>query len=307
MRSDFVARAAFGAAFVLSASLVIAAATAQPRSPFVQQRVLDVEAPWGTEKVLVTWPRRTDGRDFAPGSSMPIVVALHGRAEAIAGRDRGHLAWNDYGLPEAFGALARRRLEPADFASHVRADHLRYVNHSLARAPFRGVMVVTPYTPDLSTAPHGGSAIGNFAAWLAGPLLRTVRQQFPAAAQTRDGTGIDGVSLGGMLALEVGFLYPGTFGTIGAIQPAIYGREGVLAQTAAENRVSRSHVRLVTSDDDTFLEPTRELSSRLRRLRVAHSLAIYPGPHDATFNQGPGAIELLLFHDRALSHTPATP
>ena len=29
-----------------------------------------------------------------------------------------------------------------------------------------------------------------------------------------------------------------------------------------------------------------------------------PGPHDYVFNRGPGVLEMLLFHDRALRREP---
>jgi hypothetical protein len=34
---------------------------------------------------------------------------------------------------------------------------------------------------------------------------------------------------------------------------------------------------------------------------IAHDFAEVVGPHDYSFNRGPGSIELLLWHDRALS------
>ena len=36
---------------------------------------------------------------------------------------------------------------------------------------------------------------------------------------------------------------------------------------------------------------------------VAHDFADIPGPHDYPFNRGPGAIELLLWHDRVLARS----
>jgi hypothetical protein len=56
----------------------------------------------------------------------------------------------------------------------------------------------------------------------------------------------------------------------------------------------------LSSDHDPLLDTTRKLSEELRERRVPHTLEVTPGAHDYAFNQGPGAIQLLYFHDRAL-------
>jgi iron(III)-salmochelin esterase len=109
------------------------------------------------------------------------------------------------------------------------------------------------------------------------------------------------VSLGGMVALEVGLRFPDVFGAVGAMQPAVRGREALLAALAEQAR-SKQHqnLRLLSSDRDPLLPVTQTLSQELRKRHVAHQLVVTPGGHDYAFNRGPGAIELLHFHDRAL-------
>ena len=140
-----------------------------------------------------------------------------------------------------------------------------------------------------------------YAAWLAGPGLEAVREHFDFAARTREATGIDGVSLGGMLALETGLRHPDAFGTVGAIQPAISERFEALALLASPGR---QQIRLLSSDDDPFLAPTLALSDGLTARAIEHDRLVVPGPHGYAFNRGPGAIELLFFHDRALAREP---
>lgn len=111
--------------------------------------------------------------------------------------------------------------------------------------------------------------------------------------------------MGGRVALEVGFSHPEAFGAVGGIQPAIRGDEEALATMAAEAaRANPARVRLLSSDGDPFLEPTRRLSAALGERQLAHTLTVVPGPHDYAFNRGPGSLELLLFHDRALAREP---
>ena len=60
-------------------------------------------------------------------------------------------------------------------------------------------------------------------------MLPRVRRETPALSRPET-TGIDGVSLGGALALRIGFYNPKSFGALGALQPAIsvdhYAYEG---------------------------------------------------------------------------------
>jgi len=304
---------ALGRIALVGASVALACAAALPgprplcaqtRSEHVHQRHFRVDAPWGSTHVLATWPRRAGARELPTDARTPILVALHGRGEALRGPDRGYLGWNvDYLLPDAFGALLRGRLTSDDYRGLVRADHLRMVNAALRAHPFRGVLVITPFTPDLISEPEGSARLAQFGDWVPTALLADVRTRFPAAARTRAGAGIDGVSLGGMLSLEVGLAHPEAFGAVGALQPAIRGREEALA-ARARSASPRPVISLVSSDHDPLLGPTRELSRRLREAGVAHTLSVLPGPHDYVFNRGPGGLEMLLFHDRALAREP---
>ncbi|HJL29804.1 MAG TPA: hypothetical protein RMI62_12085, partial [Polyangiaceae bacterium LLY-WYZ-15_(1-7)] len=274
-------------------------ARGQERSEHVHHRLLRVEQ-WDGEagRVLLTYPRREDYADHPPGERYPLVVALHGLGEARKGTRLGPLGWAvDYALPDAFAALGRGRLTRGDYGGMVTDAHLAAVNEALGRAPFRGVAVVAPYTPALGGAPE--EELEAYLAWLAGPLLEQVRAQFPQVAQTAAGTGVDGVSLGGWLALEAGVRHPEAFGAVGGIQPAI--RDRVEAIGARAEGLRGKPIRLLTSEADPYLAPTRALSRRLRGAALPHSLIVTPGDHSYAYNRGPGAVELLRFHDRVLA------
>jgi hypothetical protein len=290
------------AAFVASAFGGVGAA--QERSEYVHQRLLSLQGPDGSsQRVLVTVPRQPGYAMHPPGERYALVVALHGRGEARKGPDRGVLGWNvDYRLPVAYGALIRGQLRRADYGGFVRDAHLEAVNAELIRRPFEAPAVVTPYVPDGLLQPGAEEARARYLAWLAGPLLDGVREAFPGLARTREGTGIDGVSLGGRLALEAGFAHPEAFASVGGIQPAIRGDAEALSALVDPARAQRT--RLLTSDDDPYLEPTRALSEALRSRNVPHTLIVTPGPHGYDYNRGPGAIELLRFHAAALVREP---
>jgi enterochelin esterase-like enzyme len=280
----------------------IATGGAQAPSDVVHFRQIHVRGHDGTDRVvLLTFPRREDGREHPPHERLPIVIALHGQGEARRGPLRGFLGWvTDYHLPDAFAALGRGALTTDDYQGFVRAEHLAARNAALHAQPFRGLLVVTPYTPDLMSEPPGSDTLRAFGDWLVGPMLEAVRTELPFAAQTREGTGIDGVSLGGMVALEVGLRHAGQLASVGGIQPAIRDRVTALAPLADGTQ----RIRLVSSDDDPFLGVTRELSAALLARRIDHDLVVTPGPHGYDFNRGPGGIELLYFHDRVLTREP---
>ncbi len=132
-------------------------------------------------------------------------------------------------------------------------------------------------------------------------LIARVRRELGFAG-SRAQTGIDGVSMGGRLALLVGLSHPEEFGAVGALQPAIGEQEvGWLSRLAASaQRQHEQHLRLVTSDGDYFRAAVESFSRQLTADGVRHELLITPGPHDYVYNRGPGSFEMLLWHERVL-------
>jgi pimeloyl-ACP methyl ester carboxylesterase len=272
---------------------------AQITSDVVHQYNLTVTGPTGQpERVLITLPRLA-GHALSPeGERWPLLVALHGRGEAAQGPMRGYLGWNVmYGLPRAFGALLRGRLTAVDYGGFVRPAQLEQRNAALARKRFEGIAVVTPFVPDL-LEPERADELAQYEAWLAGPMLEQVRRAYPGVAQTRAGTGIDGVSMGGRISLGTGLRFPDVFGSVGGIQPAVRGDAEMLSARASLEKPQ--FIRLVSSDGDPFLPATRALSEAFRARGVSHDLLVVPGPHDYEFNRGPAGIELLYFHASVL-------
>jgi enterochelin esterase-like enzyme len=115
-------------------------------------------------------------------------------------------------------------------------------------------------------------------------------------------TGIDGVSMGGRLALLVGLSRPDVFGAVGALQPALKASEGPMISELARAAMAKHPVqlRLVSSEADPFLPAIRAVSTQLRADGVVHEFLVLHGHHDYEFNRGPGGTEMLLWHERAL-------
>jgi hypothetical protein len=270
---------------------------AQAADPAPRTRLLewDVDGPFGAGRAAIIVP--TGG---APDAKYPVLVALHGRGEAVKPPHVGALGWpRDYAMRRAIERVSSPPLTDADFEGFSDPARLARINADLAARPYGGLIVACPHIPDIG--PNGGdvAAVGRF---LIDVLLPRVRRETPAI-DSPAATGIDGVSMGGAIALRVGLANASAFGAVGSLQAAI-GEDHVteLTELARAARARRPSIalRLVTSHDDYFHDAIKRLSDSWRAAGVAHDFADVPGPHDYAFNRGPGSIELLTHYDRAL-------
>jgi len=270
---------------------------AAPISPNVQVQEVDLgRQPWGRSAAVIVAP--------AWGSAderFPLLVALHGRGEALKDPVEGAMGWpRDYAMVRAIDRLRAPPLTRSDFESFVDEARLAQTNASLKQAPFRGVVVACPWMPDLD--PTSSAEIAVYGRFVTDVLVPRVRRDAHAAAGP-ESTGIDGVSLGGAVALRIGLTRPEAFGAVGGIQPAL--SEGQSAEWTALAQRARSgrpdlKLRLLTSSEDYFRNAISQVSRAWTAHGIGHDFAEVPGPHDYVFNRGPGSIELLLWHDRVL-------
>ncbi len=232
------------------------------------------------------------------GQLLPVVIALHGRGEAVKGPEEGAWGWpRDYALSAAFERLLAPPLRAHDFQGYVTPAHLSSRNESLRETPFRGLIVVCPYFPDRDPASDFANV---FARFLETELVPRIAKELPADTSR---LGIDGVSLGGALALRVGLSRPSLFRSVGGIQPAIGIRqvdELVALVVAARTTRRELQLRIMTSEDDYFRPAIEAYDRALTNKGIAHAFLMTPGPHDYPFNRGPGSIELLFWHEQAL-------
>lgn len=234
----------------------------------------------------------------------PLLVALHGRGEAGRGLAAGAGGWrDDYHLDRARARLAAPPLTEKDLLGFTTKERLAALNGSLSANAFGGLAVVCPYTPALPDRSVAGAR--GFAAFVTQDLIPTAAKAASTKVE-RKRTGIDGVSMGGRLALWLGLSHPEVFGAVGALQPAIRVEEAdEIAELAARaTKKAPLALRLVSSEKDPFLAAVRALGAALTKRDVAHQVVVTPGPHDYVWNQGPGSYEMLLWHDRALRGLP---
>jgi len=302
-------RLPFAALFVLGVTLVVATRlvavaqvpTATRRPSTLTERLWDFPtSPVGPTRVAVLVPTAR-----APGERWPVLVALHGWGEAARGPEEGVWGWaHDYELGASDAELRRRRLRAEAFLGFVSPTRYDALRRDLARRPYRGMIVITPYTPDV-LSPDGGDPSAAWSDWLVSTVLPRVRAELPALA-TREATGIDGVSLGGLLALETGLRHPEAFGVVGALQAAVRNRvERVMGRHLPSPTRPAQRIRLLGTRSDRLTRDINALDAAMTARGIAHDLRVVEGPHDYIFNRGAGGVEMLLFHDRALRGEPA--
>jgi iron(III)-salmochelin esterase len=237
-----------------------------------------------------------------PDEKLPLLFALHGRGEAMKGPVEGVMGWpRDYALVRAIKRVCEPPLATDDFEGFVDADRLQAHNDALAKRPFGGLVVVCPYSPDVDL--RKPPQVKDYAEYVTKVVLPRAKKELPVVG-TPASIGIDGVSLGGALALRIGLGNPDLFGAVGTLQAAI-GEDQVPEFTdlakAARAKNPRLSLRLLTSKDDYFRNAIKSASQSWKAAGIAHDFENVPGPHDYPFNRGPGAIEMLLWHDRVLA------
>jgi len=258
--------------------------------------VLDWKMPteFGSEKrCMVLVPR-----PIAPGTKLPLLVALHGLGEAND-PESGATGWpKRYDLEKTMLRLYDAPIAGDVFGGFVTPERLVEVNAQLAKRAFEGVIVACPYMPSFI----GTAAIPfeMYAQWLGDRLLPRIRSELPVIGTAKT-TGIDGVSLGGWCALRVGLHRPDLFGAIGTLQPSIADQPMVEWATAMiAQKIEGRPLHIVTSTEDYFRYANTLLDQRLTAKSIPHEFLLTPGPHDYPWNRGAGGVEMLLWHDRVL-------
>jgi enterochelin esterase-like enzyme len=209
---------------------------------------------------------------------------------------------DDYALGRAIRRLSLPPLKAEDFEGIVDLKRLNLLNTQLQSRPYAGLVVLCPYTPDILAGERRFESAEPYGRFLVETVIPRARRELPVI-DALEATGIDGVSLGGRLALLSGLYQPTAFGTVATLQAAFDSSDATRLAAlgvAAKKKNPRIQFRFLTSEGDYFLAANRAISAAFSNSHVEHQFLVVPGPHDYIFNRGPGALEMLLFHDRAL-------
>lgn len=237
-------------------------------------------------------------KHLGPQERVPMLVALHGLGET--GDDKlGAWAWVDrYGIDEGYAhARAPETISVASLGKMATEGRVAELKQELAAKPFRGMVIVCPYTPNIWKG-DPELVVDAYTRWLFEKLIPRVRNQCPVDHRLA----VDGVSLGGWVSLGVAVRKTAELHSIGCVQAAVSGDlpYGPRLQKAFADAGTRP-LQLLTSDQDVFKSSVQQLAAGLNKRGVPHVLRVAKGPHDQPFLRGPGSLEMLHFQARALA------
>ena len=143
----------------------------------------------GTE----TWTFDNGGRAVVivpswlePTQKLPVLFALHGRGEANKGPVEGVMGWpRDYALLRAIERVCAPPLTSADLEGFVDPKRLAELNAELAAQPFKGMVVVCPYLPDVDL--RRPAPIKDYGKYLLEVVRSREHAQFPDHGPTASG------------------------------------------------------------------------------------------------------------------------
>ena len=264
---------------------------------------------------ILDWSFRT--RDKVPCRSLvlvpdhldrtkkhPVLVLFHGLGEAKEGPLSGVYAWLDpYGLGSCYERLRNPPVAGVEKRPDLRPERAAEINRQLNDQPFRGMIMVCPFTPNVWTMPVN-PALDTLTSFVVDELLPAVNEHVEFADTTADSVGVDGCSLGAFVSLEVFRRRPERFGSVGVVQPAI-GKDAVGlyadAVVQAKNKGRNiSSVHVETSTGDVYVEESKALVKALEQRGIKGILRVPPGSHDQPFLRDVGTLEMLLYHDTTL-------
>lgn len=240
-----------------------------------------------------------------PSAHLPALIVLHGRGEAQKSPDRGARGFiDDYGLEQAWAWLSAEpaaRVAPSDVPASYRAE----VEQALDRQKFTPMVVVMPYLPDRFRGPEAFYNAPEYSRILT-ELIARIKAELPVRQDPR-GWALDGISLGGRVAMTCARELAPQLGSVGSVQAAIDERELiVLADLFAEARKLNPELRvsLATSEHDYFRLVLEHYHATLQSRAFPHDWTMLPGDHSYAFNRGPGVTHLLISHARYFSAHP---
>lgn len=291
-RRTFIARALVAGMAHMLPHLGSRAASAAAGSSF-EVKQLKVKGRHASRFDLVV-PRTQRGNH-----PLKLLVALHGLGESGDPED-GAKAWVDrYGLGTALDRLSSPPVARTTKLAYFSDERLDEINAALKQAPFEGLAVACPFTPNFKKESDRAAAVREYGDWIVNDVLPLARKESGADASAAS-TSIDGCSMGGPFALDTFLAHPSVFGAVGVVQPAfgVHRAPGYaerLAEAASKNSALRIH--LLSSSEDPFREATEALAKELAKRKVSHRLRVPRGPHDQPWLREAGTIEMVLFHE----------
>jgi hypothetical protein len=245
---------------------------------------------------VVTLPRDYEAHR---NKRYPLVIVFGGAGECAKPPRSGAMAWmHYYKVDEAVEAVQAGHLHKPAFRGLATDYQINAFNARLSKHPYRGIILACPYSP-LLTAVQDLESL-DYENYLVRELIPALKARYRVAEGR---VGVDGVSMGGARSMYYGLKYPEVFTSIGSIQGAFGPYFEVYERLIRQNgSILRKHsIQLVTSDGDVLQHSVHRMHQLLLKHGIPHRYYVLTGPHDYIFNQGPGSLALLVFHNEALN------
>jgi hypothetical protein len=281
-------------------ALVSSGALPAAEAPELEERELEVPGERLARRCLLLLPKAPTGRER-------LLVLFHGLGETVS-QALGIRAWADrYGVVTAHARLSRPPVtRTLSDVKYLTDERLAALNQALGAAPFRGLALACPFTPNVFRQPSTAVALDRYAAWVVDGLLPAVAKEL---GRPRDelAPAVDGVSLGGYASLEVFLRRPDAFAAVGTTQGAFRAPLADVYAARFEKafeKGERKPVRVATSGWDSGRAASERLSRLLGERGIDTTLSVPPGPHDQRWLREVGSLELLHHYDRILGRFP---
>jgi len=255
----------------------------------------------GEQNIIVSLPKDYNSTDRAlKDKKYPLLILFSGRGEAIRSNYEGALGWVQYySLPKTLNAIRRGQVTKNDFFELVTDEMLIKYNNNLEAKPYEEMVIACPKTPDLNyMISLDDKAYDNF---ISKELIKILEDRYRI---DKTKIGVDGVSLGGVYSCYFGLKYPDIFSSWGSIQGATTAFMEIFKALVDKNKekINKQKINIVTSTDDYLKVNCQKLHQFLENNGIKHRFVMLQGPHDYIFNRGPGAIDMLIFHNDALNY-----
>ncbi len=244
-------------------------------------------------------------KNLSSDRAWPVAILLHGYAQALVD-DRGIAAWRaEYDVLEAYRELQGAHVEPTPALGKERAEQ---IVRQLAKNPFSGMVLVTPLTPIPYFQRDLGRTLERYTDWIHEDLLPKVAE-FAPISTAPEHIGLAGVSMGGLVGLELMCRFPDRYGAFCGMQIAIKraqaSRYAWLLHKAFDSLDSEHGrpIRVVTATQDTYRWSNQAFYHALVRQKLDASLQLRKGAHTSRWMRQAGSLESLLWLDQTLNHT----
>lgn len=240
--------------------------------------------------------------ELTPDQTWPVAILLHGYAQALAD-ERALAAWRtEYNVLDAYRSLALGEVleTPA-----LGADRAREINQDLRTAPFHGMVLINPVTPIPYFQRDLGQTLERYTDWIHQELLPAVAQVAPISTAPET-LGLAGVSMGGLVGLELMWRFPERFGAFCGVQIAIKRSEvqryaWLLQRAFGHLKPGQGRpIRVVTATRDTYRWSNQALYTALRQNHMDATFELREGAHTSRWMRQAGSLESLVWLDRTL-------